>query len=98
MKHALFAALRGAGMGMALNSVICLASSYWLKLGYYAPCFVALMEPCGGELNGALVQNGVFAVAGAFASLISLAFARRNRRLNQASVVPFRRPRRVIVR
>ena len=98
MKHVLFAALRGAGMGMALNSVICLASSYGLKRGYYAPCFVALMEPCGGELTGALVQNGVFAVAGAFAGLISLAFARRNRRLNQASVVPFRRPRRVIVR
>ena len=98
MKGFLHALIRGAAAGMALNSAICLISSYWLRLGYYAPCFVALTEPCGGELNGALVQNGVFAVAGAFAGLISLAFARRNRRLNQASVVPFRRPRRVIVR
>lgn len=38
MKHVLFAALRGAGMGMALNSVICLASSYWLKLRGPAQC------------------------------------------------------------
>ena len=65
MKGFLPALIRGAAAGMALNSAICLISSYWLRLGYYAPCFVALTEPCGGELNAALVQTGAFALAGA---------------------------------
>ena len=70
MNHVLFAALRGAGMGMALNSMICLAPSYWLKLGYYAPCFVALIEPCGGELNGALIECLCAAILGAGLALL----------------------------
>lgn len=65
MKGFLHALVRGAAAGMALNSAICLISSYWLRLGYYAPCFVALTEPCGGELNAALVQTCAFALAGA---------------------------------
>lgn len=65
MKGFLLALIRGAAAGMALNSAICLISSYWLRLGYYAPCFVALTEPCGGELNAALVQTCAFALAGA---------------------------------
>ena len=65
MKGFLHALVRGAAAGMALNSAICLISSYWLRLGYYAPCFVALTEPCGGELNAALMQTCAFALAGA---------------------------------
>lgn len=76
MKKILIAALRGAAAGMALNSAICLISSYWLKLGYYAPCFVGLAEPCGGELNAALAQTGAFAALGAVLGLIGLAIAR----------------------
>ncbi len=76
MKKILIAALRGAAAGMALNSAICLISSYWLKLGYYAPCFAGLAEPCGGELNAALAQTGAFAALGAVLSLIGLAIAR----------------------
>lgn len=77
MKKILIAALRGAAAGMALNSAICLISSYWLKLGYYAPCFAGLAEPCGGELNAALAQTGAFAALGAVLGLIGLAIARR---------------------
>lgn len=76
MKKILIAALRGAAAGMALNSAICLISSYWLKLGYYAPCFAGLAEPCGGELNAALAQTGAFAALGAVLGLIGLAIAR----------------------
>ena len=61
---------------MALNSAICLFSSYWLKLGYYAPCFAGLAEPCGGELNAALAQTGAFAALGAVLELIDLAIVR----------------------
>ena len=75
----LIAALRGIAAGMALNSAICLASSYWLRLGYYAPCFVALTEPCGGELNAALVQNCAFAIAGAAIGMIASAIAKKLR-------------------
>ena len=76
MKKILIAALRGAAAGMALNSAICLISSYWLKLGYYAPCFAGRAEPCGGELNAALAQTGAFAALGAVLGLIGLAIAR----------------------
>ena len=56
--------LLGCAVGMTVNSLICLISSYALHLGYYAPCFVVLTEPCGGELNAALVQNAAFACFG----------------------------------
>lgn len=50
MKKVFFSrVLRGFTAGVALNCVICLFSSYWLKLGYYAPCIVSLTEPCGGR-------------------------------------------------
>ena len=42
MKRILISILRGAAAGVALNSAICMISSYWLKLGYYAPCFAGL--------------------------------------------------------
>ena len=70
MKRILISILRGAAAGVALNCAICMISSYWLKLGYYAPCFVGLEEPCGGELNGALVQACAFALAGAIIDAI----------------------------
>ena len=77
MKRFLLSILRGAAAGVALNSAICMISSYWLKLGYYAPCFVGLEEPCGGELNGALVQACAFALAGALiAALLRLPWKR----------------------
>lgn len=79
MKAVLFSALRGLLAGMALNSAICLVSSYALHLGYYAPCFVALTEPCGGELNAALVQTCAFALVGALLGVLGRILARRFR-------------------
>ena len=70
MKSMVTTALRGIAAGMALNSLICLISSYVLRLGYYAPCFVSLAEICGGELNAALVQTCAFGLAGAVAALL----------------------------
>ena len=63
--------------GVTLNSIICFASSYGLRLGYYAPCFVGLTEPLGGELNAALVQAGAFGIAGSVAALGIKVLARR---------------------
>ena len=37
----------GLMAGVTLNSIICFASSYGLRLGYYAPCFVGLTEQIG---------------------------------------------------
>ena len=48
-------------------------SSYWLKLGYYAPCIVSLTEPCGGELNAALVQACACGLIGGAAALLGAA-------------------------
>ena len=62
--------LLGCTVGMTVNSLICLISSYALHLGYYAPCFVALTEPCGGELNAALAQNAAFACLGGLVGCI----------------------------
>ena len=70
MKRILTLILRGAAAGAALNSAICMLSSYWLKLGYYAPCFAGLEEMCGGELNAALAQACAFALAGAIIDAI----------------------------
>ena len=61
--------LRPIWAHVALNCVICLISSYWLKLGYYAPCIVSLTEPCGGELNAALVQACACGLIGGAAAL-----------------------------
>ncbi len=74
MKKSIFArVLRGFAVGVALNCVICLISSYWLKLGYYAPCIVSLTEPCGGELNAALVQACACGLIGSAAALLGAA-------------------------
>ena len=62
----------GLMAGVTLNSIICFASSYALRLGYYAPCFVGLTEPLGGELNAALVQAGAFGIAGSVIALAAL--------------------------
>ena len=71
MKKVIFSrVLRGFTAGVALNCVICLFSSYWLKLGYYAPCIVSLTEPCGGELNAALVQACACGLIGSAAALL----------------------------
>lgn len=64
------ALLRGVLTGVALNSAVCLLSSYGLRLGYYAPCFAGLAEMCGGELNAALVQTCFFALTGMAGALI----------------------------
>ena len=64
-------ALLGVLAGLGLNAAICLISSYWLRLGYYAPCFVALTEPCGGELNAALVQATAFGALGGAIALLA---------------------------
>ncbi len=42
--------------GIAVNQLASLLMSYWLRLGYYVPCFAALDELFGGELNAAAVQ------------------------------------------
>ena len=74
MKKVIFSrVLRGFTAGVALNCVICLFSSYWLKLGYYAPCIVSLTEPCGGELNAALVQACACGLIGSAAALLDAA-------------------------
>ena len=62
----------GFAAGVTLNSIICFASSYLLRLGYYAPCFVGLTEPLGGELNAALVQACAFGLAGIVIALTAL--------------------------
>lgn len=64
-KHFLLRAARGLTAGLAINFLVCLVSSYALRLGYFAPCFTALAEPCGGELNAALVQAAAFGGIGA---------------------------------
>ncbi len=64
-------ALLGVLAGLGLNAAVCLISSYWLHLGYYAPCFVALTEPCGGELNAALVQAAAFGALGGAIALLA---------------------------
>ena len=63
---------RGFLAGVAFNCALCLASSFWLRLGYYAPCFVALTEPCGGELNAALAQALAFGLSGTLVSAVRM--------------------------
>ncbi len=71
MKQRVRGALLGFVAGVALNGLICLAFSYALRLGYYAPCFTGLMEMCGGELNGALMQTCAFGVTGSLVGLLA---------------------------
>ena len=77
MKRILTSILCGAAAGIALNCAICMISSYWLKLGYYAPCFAGLEEMCGGELNAALAQACAFSLAGAI--IVAIISALRGR-------------------
>ncbi len=72
--------------GVTLNSIICFASSYGLRLGYYAPCFVGLTEPLGGELNAALVQAGAFGIAGSVVALAALGIKVLVRRVMRAKI------------
>lgn len=76
----------GLMAGVTLNSIICLASSYGLRLGYYAPCFVGLTEPLGGELNAALVQAGAFGIAGSVVALAALGIKVLARRVMQLGI------------
>lgn len=48
--------LVGLLAGIAVNQMVNLLMSYVLELGYYAPCFAALDERFGGELNAAAMQ------------------------------------------
>lgn len=70
MKRYLTGTITGLIAGIALNGMICLACSYALRLGYYAPCFTGLTEMCGGELNGALMQTCAFGLIGIAAGLV----------------------------
>ena len=65
----------------SIACIICFASSYRLRLGYYAPCFVGLTEPLGGELNAALVQACAFGIAGSVVALAALSVKCAFRRL-----------------
>ncbi len=56
--------------GMGVDALVCLISSYVLRLGYYAPCFTALTEPCGGELNAAAVQALFFGAVGVLTAAV----------------------------
>lgn len=76
----------GLMAGVTLNSIICFASSYGLRLGYYAPCFVGLTEPLGRELNAALVQAGAFGIAGSVVALAALGIKVLARRVMRAKI------------
>ncbi|MDO4836937.1 MAG: hypothetical protein Q4B32_00955 [Clostridia bacterium] len=78
MKKQIAEAVTGFAAGVALNGVICLAFSYTLRLGYYAPCFAGLTEICGGELNGALMQTCAFGLTGSAVGLADC-FLRRDK-------------------
>lgn len=73
MRKILRGVWKGAILGLALNQIVNLLASYWLRLGYYAPCLAPCLEMFGGELNAALAQMLAFAVvfggAGAFIPL-----------------------------
>lgn len=77
MKSMMRCGMAGLLAGAALNQMVCLALSYGLELGYYAPCFAGFEEILGGELNAAAVQTLGFAVAGA---AVGAAIGRRKRK------------------
>lgn len=56
MKSILVSGIIGFLAGIAVNQTVNLLMSYVLGLGYYAPCFAALDERFGGELNAAAMQ------------------------------------------
>ena len=56
MKNIRNGGLVGLLAGIAVNQTVNLLMSYMLSLGYYAPCFAALDERFGGELNAAAMQ------------------------------------------
>lgn len=71
----------GACAGALANYALTFAFSYFLHLGYYAPCAAILPEYFGSELNAALIQALCACAAGAAAGL---AFALRRGRLPRA--------------
>lgn len=60
--------LRSAGIGflvgIALNEIIAVVASYWLRLEYYMPCLASLPEQVGGEMNAVVLQMLVFGCIG----------------------------------
>lgn len=69
MRKVLFYGLAGAAVGLSANQALNLLLSYALHLGYYAPCWVALPEIAGGELNAVFLQMAVTAGAGGIAGV-----------------------------
>ncbi|MDD3882607.1 MAG: hypothetical protein PHI27_10170 [Eubacteriales bacterium] len=43
-------------IGIALNEVIAVITSYRLRLGYFMPCLASLPEQVGGEMNAVVLQ------------------------------------------
>ena len=56
--------LLGISVGIALNTVLAIAVSYWLQLGYLMPYPAALPEYVGGEINAALLTMVVCGLLG----------------------------------
>ena len=71
MRKVCFYGFVGITMGISINQILNLALSYALHLGYYAPCFVALPEIAGGELQAALLQTAVMAGMGGVIGLLA---------------------------
>lgn len=56
--------LIGFAVGIAVDYVAAMITSFVLKLGYFMPCLASLPEQVGGEMNAVLLQAMTCGLAG----------------------------------